>query len=107
MFRYLVIALILLLISLQYRLWVGSGGKADVYRLKAEIRAMDEENAGLRARNAALEAEISDLKQGETAMEERARTDMGMVKEGETFFLIVEPHERKALVPPEPESIEE
>lgn len=100
MFRYLVLALILLLASLQYRLWVGAGGKADVHRLKGEIAEMEAENDNLRARNAALEAEIADLKQGEAAMEERARTDMGMVREGETFFLIVEPPVVPKVTPP-------
>lgn len=101
-FRYLVIALAVLLVSLQYRIWVGAGGKADVHRLKGEIAAMEAENANLRARNAALEAEINDLKQGEAAMEERARTDMGMVKEGETFYLIVEPPTSPVTPPREP-----
>lgn len=96
MFRFFVIALILLLLALQYRLWVGAGGRADVHRLKNEIAAMEAENDKLRARNAALEAEIDDLKLGEAAMEERARTDMGMIKEGETFYLIVEPSEGSA-----------
>lgn len=104
MFRYFVIALVLLLLSLQYRLWIGSGGKADVHRLKAEIAEMQSENDGLRARNAALEAEINDLKQGEAAMEERARTDMGMVKDGESFYLIVEPPESPSPAPPQPKA---
>jgi len=98
-FRFFIIALVLLLLALQYRLWVGAGGRADVHRLRGEIAVMDAENSQLRARNAALEAEIEDLKQGEEAMEERARTDLGMVKDGETFYLIVEP--KKSENPPQ------
>ncbi len=91
MFRYFVLALVLLFLALQYRLWVGAGGQADVHRLKSEIAVMEDDNDKLRSRNAALEAEINDLKQGEEAMEERARMDMGMIKEGESFYLIIEP----------------
>lgn len=99
MFRYFVIALVLLFLVLQYRLWVGSGGRADVHRLKGEIEILDAENEKLRSRNDALEAEINDLKQGEEAMEERARTDLGMVKEGEAFYLIVEPPAKPVILP--------
>lgn len=102
MFRYFVIALALLFLGLQYRLWIGAGGRADVHRLKGEIAVMEAENDKLRARNAALEAEINDLKQGEAAMEERARTDLGMVKEGESFYLIVEPADAPEAAAQEP-----
>jgi cell division protein FtsB len=103
-FRYFLIALFLLFITLQYRLWVGAGGRADVHRLTGEIATMEAENDKLRSRNAALEAEIDDLKLGEEATEERARMDMGMIKEGESFYLVIEPSEQPLSLPPVPGS---
>lgn len=91
MYRVLVIVLLALLLAMQYRLWVGSDGWADVARLRGEIETLRHANAELHTRNQALEAEINSLKTGDEAMEERARSDLGMVKEGEDFFLIVEP----------------
>lgn len=91
MFRLLVLGLLLLLLGMQYRLWVGKGGWAEVASLKDQIVELEEANAQLRTRNQTLEAEITSLKTGDAAMEERARSDLGMVKEGEDFFLIVEP----------------
>ena len=91
MFRLLVFGLLLLLLGMQYRLWVGEGGWAEVARLKQEIEALKADNAVLHTRNQALEAEITSLKTGDEAMEERARSDLGMVKKEEDFFLIVEP----------------
>ncbi len=99
MFRYFVLALTLLFLGLQYRLWIGDGGRSDVHRLKAEILVLESENNKLQSRNDALEAEINDLKKGEAAMEERARTDLGMIKEGESFYLIVEPQEKRIPMP--------
>jgi len=87
--RYLVIALLVLLGYLQYRLWMAEGGFVDVARLNKEIARQEHENAALRERNRVLLAEVESLKQGVDTLEERARTDMGMVKEGETFFLFL------------------
>ncbi|HMW49801.1 MAG TPA: cell division protein FtsB [Cellvibrionaceae bacterium] len=87
--RYLVIALLVLLGYLQYRLWMAEGGFVDVARLNKEIARQERENAALRERNRILLAEVESLKQGVDTLEERARTDMGMVKEGETFFLFL------------------
>lgn len=86
----LIIVLLLLLAYLQYRLWVGEGGLLDVWELHREVEDQRQENARLRERNAALNAEVLDLKQGLQAIEERAREDLGMVKEGETFYQVVE-----------------
>ena len=91
MFRVLLLILLLLLVAMQYRLWVGEGGWAEVANLRQQIETLDEANARLRTRNQALEAEVNSLKTGDDAMEERARSDLGMVKEEEDFFLIVEP----------------
>ena len=93
--RALLIVLVLLLAGLQYRLWVGDGSLAEVWRLRQAIEEQRAENERLQSRNAELEAEVRDLKQGLEAVEERARRELGMVGEGETFHQIVEePAER-------------
>jgi cell division protein FtsB len=81
--------LFLLLLMLQYRLWVGDGSLAEVRQLRADIEAQKAENAQLAERNRALQAEVKDLKQGLEAIEERARSQLGMVKQGETFFHMI------------------
>ena len=91
MYRAALVVLILLLILLQYRLWLGEGSYASVYRLKREISSQTQVNQALDTRNRQLEAEINSLKEGDAATEERARADLGMIKEGESFFLITEP----------------
>jgi len=82
--------LVLLFVVLQYRLWVGDGSLAEVQRLRESIAQQQAENGQLRERNTALDAEVRDLKQGLVAVEERARAELGMIKEGETFFQIIE-----------------
>ncbi|MGH8441946.1 MAG: septum formation initiator family protein [Nevskiaceae bacterium] len=77
--------------GLQYRLWVADGGLAHTHRLANEARAQREQIAQFAARNAALDAEIADLKSGVAAIESRARMTLGMVHDGETFFLVVDP----------------
>ena len=85
-----VIVLLLLLVYLQYRLWFGDGNLLDVIQLGDEVEAQREENIRLRERNDTLDAEVRDLQQGLDAIEEHAREDLGMVKDGETFYQIVE-----------------
>lgn len=85
--RYLLLGLLLVL---QYPLWFGSGGVPAVWRLYAQVQAQEAENTRLRERNQALIAEVMDLKHGLDAIEERARAELGMVRQGETFFQIVE-----------------
>lgn len=85
--------LIGLLVLIQYPLWFGSGGVLALWQLKREIAAQQAENARLKERNEALAAEVNDLKQGLEGIEERARMDLGMVKQGETFFQVIERHE--------------
>ncbi|WP_348672899.1 cell division protein FtsB [uncultured Abyssibacter sp.] len=89
MARAALISGLLILGYFQYRLWFADGGIPDVRRQQAEIAVMTEQNAQLKARNAALEAEVDDLKSGVAAMEGRARTDLGMVRKDETFYLLV------------------
>ena len=89
--KFLAAGLLVLLVLLQYRLWLGDGGMREVARLRTEIEHQKVENATLRERNRTLAAEVQDLKKGTTAIEERARTDLGMVGQGETFFQVVTP----------------
>ncbi|GAB4359397.1 MAG: hypothetical protein Kow006_28480 [Gammaproteobacteria bacterium] len=89
--RTLVIVLVVILLWLQYRLWVGDGSLAEVWQLRREIATQQAENRRLRERNRVLEAEVQDLKQGYKAIEERARSELGMIRENETFYQIVEP----------------
>ena len=84
------------LLGLQYRLWISDGGMRDVWRLEAAIEAQQQENDRLRERNLTLAAEVRDLKEGRTAIEERARTDLGMIGVNETFFQVVPPESRAA-----------
>ncbi|MHB1359103.1 MAG: cell division protein FtsB [Rhodocyclaceae bacterium] len=77
--------LVVLLILLQYPLWFGKGGWLRVQELERQLAAQREVNQTLEARNAAHEAEVRDLKTGYEAIEERARHELGLVKEGEIF----------------------
>ena len=83
---WLFVVLILLLGGLQYRLWVGEGSLAQVNSLSRQIDSQRSENQRLMERNRVLEAEVMELKQGMETVEERARHELGMVKEGETLF---------------------
>ena len=86
----LLVVLLLIFIYLQYRLWFSDGSLPQVWQLQREVAEQQEENVRLRERNDALDAEVRDLQQGLEAVEERAREDLGMVKQGETFYQIVE-----------------
>ena len=77
------------LVLLQYRLWVSPDGIREMGRLEAGVAAQRGENAVLAARNARLAAEVRDLKQGLTALEERARSELGMVAPRESFYQVV------------------
>lgn len=87
----LMVLLLALLGWLQYRLWFGNGGEREVAALQAQVQRQARDNAGLKQRNDALAAEVEDLKSGEAAVEERARSELGMIKPGETFYRVVEP----------------
>jgi cell division protein FtsB len=88
--RFAIVALVLLLLILQYTLWFGNGNIRDVWRLEDTIQQQKQANTKLRERNEALEAEVNDLKKGLEAVEERARNELGMIKKGETFYQIIE-----------------
>ncbi|WP_089729135.1 cell division protein FtsB [Candidatus Thiosymbion oneisti] len=88
--RWFIGLLLLLLLALQYRLWTGDGSLAEVQALRDEINAQKVELQQLRARNQVLEAEVLDLHEGLDALEERARSELGMIKRGELFLQVIE-----------------
>ena len=83
-----------LLLLLQLNLWTGKGSMQDVLQLEREIAAQTKENQQLQERNQALLAEVKDLKRGLEAIDERARSEYGMIHKDETFFQIVNPRAR-------------
>ncbi len=87
--------LLLTFVVLQYRLWVGQGSLAEVAQLKRQIAQQDKRLQEMRERNSVLRAEVDNLKHGLEAVEARARSELGMIKEGETFYQIVQPKEEK------------
>ncbi|WP_151670473.1 cell division protein FtsB [Nitrincola schmidtii] len=95
MFRLLLLFLVLLLAALQYRLWLGDPNIRQVWQLEQAIIDQRRENQLLTERNQRLEAEVADLKEGLKAIEERARSEMGLIQEGETFFRLIEPDTRR------------
>jgi cell division protein FtsB len=87
--RILLAILLILLAALQYKLWFGEGGYRDVQRLEQRVDEQARENEALAQRNRELEAEVEDLRQGLEAVEERARSELGMIKENEEFYQVV------------------
>ena len=85
--------LIMVLVVLQYDLWLGKGGIGDAVSLHHAIETQRQENVQLRERNQTLAADVQDLKQGLAAIEERARNELGMIRDGETFYQIIEPQQ--------------
>jgi cell division protein FtsB len=84
--RWLLVALLLLLALLQYRLWVAPGGVGEQRRLLRQVEEQTRINDELRARNAVLELEVLDLQGGRAGIEQRAREQLGLIREGETFY---------------------
>lgn len=91
MLRYAALILVILLIALQIKLWTGQGGMREVWALEGRVAAQAKENDTLRTRNDALSADVADLKEGTEAVEERARSELGLIKPGETFYQVVDP----------------
>lgn len=87
----LTLIFVILIAALQYPLWLGKGSWLRVWNLNQQISQQKEKNDGLRARNASLDEEVRDLKQGYGAIEERARSELGMVKQDEVFIQILDP----------------
>ncbi len=86
--RWLQIGLLVLLVMLQYRWWLGENSWVDVSRLEADVAAQERINAERRARNDVLSARVADLKSGLDAVEELGRSDLGLIRPGEIFYVI-------------------
>ncbi|TIC84635.1 cell division protein FtsB [Crenobacter intestini] len=96
--RALTLVLVALILALQWPLWFGKGSWLRVWQLDKQVTEQQAVNLKLAARNAALDAEVRDLKQGTAAIEERARNELGMIRPGEVFFQLLE----HAAVPAKP-----
>jgi len=89
--RFLILILLLFLGAIQYRLWAWNDGVRELWRMEQSVARQRADNAGLAERNRVLAAEVADLKKGGVAVEERARRELGLIAEGETFYQIVTP----------------
>lgn len=87
--RVLPILMIVMLVALQYRLWFGKHSIPDLWDMQQKIESQVQQNANLQQRNDLLKADINDLKIGLEAIEERARNELGLIKQGETFYRIL------------------
>jgi cell division protein FtsB len=99
--RILTLVFAALIVLLQYPLWLGKGGWLRVWEIDRQVKVQNEANGRLRVRNDALDAEVRDLKQGYEAVEERARYELGMIKQDEIFFHVME--KAPAIKAPVPE----
>jgi len=89
--RVVTLILFVLLILLQFKLWLGEGGFTEVARLEARVEGQQQQNDELLQRNAELHAEVEDLRERLDAVEERARSELGMIKPDEKFYQVVPP----------------
>ncbi len=90
----------MLIVLIQYPLWLGKGSWFRVWEIDREVKTQRDKNAGLQTRNNILDAEVRDLKQGLDAIEERARSEMGMIKQEEIFFQLLEPGQSAPPIAP-------
>ena len=88
--KYLSYTLIGLILAIQYPLWMGKGSWMRVWEFSTKVDQQKEKNLQLAARNAGLDAEVRDLKQGIDAVEERARVELGMIRPGEVFYQVID-----------------
>jgi cell division protein FtsB len=98
----LTLFLVVLIAALQYPLWLGKGSWLRMWDLSRQIEQQQEANAKLKARNESLDAEVHDLKQGYAAIEERARSELGMVRQDEVFYQVMD---SGATVPTKPPAV--
>ena len=89
--KIIALVLLFLLLWLQYKIWLQDGGIPEVVQLQQEVEQVKTEVQRLQDRNLSLDAEVKDLKKGLDAIEERARSEMGMIKEGEVYYQVIEP----------------
>lgn len=99
MLRWIAVVLLVLVALLQLRLWTGAGGMREVSQLRAQLTAQQAENLRLQQRNQTLGAEVEDLKHGNQAVEAHARSELGLIKPGETFYQVVDPDPRARSAP--------
>jgi cell division protein FtsB len=95
----LTLIFVILIALLQYPLWLGKGSWLRVWELNRQVHEQQEKNTALKARNAMLDAEVRDLKSGKAAIEERARSELGMIKQDEVFFQVIEAQPQQQLQP--------
>jgi len=88
--RKLTVVLVVLIALLQYPLWLGKGSWLRVWQYSQQIETHEKRNEYYRQRNDTLRAEVRDLKQGQSAIEERARSELGLVKQDEVFFQVIQ-----------------
>lgn len=82
--------LLVLFVILQYKLWLGGGGIPEILQLQEEVEGVQLQVNGLKERNSSLEAEVQDLKKGLDAIEERARSELGMIRKNETYYQVID-----------------
>jgi cell division protein FtsB len=97
--KWLALALFLAIVLLQGRLWLSEDGVQEMWRLERAVEAQRAENEQLLERNRQLAAEVRDLKKGVAALEERARSDLGMIARNETFYQVVQPRPSATVDP--------
>lgn len=100
--KWLALSLLAVVLGLQYRLWLSGDGVREVARLSEAVESQKAENEELVARNEQMVAEVSDLKAGMAAIEERARSELGMIGRNETFYQVVPARSRTMTIPPKP-----
>lgn len=100
MLRWIALILIALLIGLQLKLWSASGGMREVQSLRVAVKKQTDDNTKLQLRNQAVGADVLDLKHGDQAIESRARTELGLIKPGETFYQVIDPARTSTSAPP-------
>jgi cell division protein FtsB len=99
--RWFIAVLAVLVLLLQYRIWIARDGAREVLQLREAVQAQQSENQRVQQRNRQLAAEVRDLKQGFGALEERARSELGLVTRNETYYQVVPPdHDHPAPAPP-------
>lgn len=91
--RIVIYSMLLLLMAIQYPLWLGKGGWLRVYEMERQLELQEAKNSALSLRNAKLSGDVKDLKDGTRAIEERARVEHGMIKDGE-FFVQILPNDK-------------
>jgi cell division protein FtsB len=104
--RLIILCLAALVVLIQFPLWLGKGGWLRVWDLDHQVVAAQKKNDELKARNAKLNSEVQDLKEGTGAVEERARYELGMIKENEVFVQILDPNKKSNFVSIPPPVVE-